>query len=169
MKRREWVAYTPLAMASGLGMSAVPAHGAQYMKASTRPESGASGPLEAPPAELRQALEEWTGGRPILWRGVELDLPELVDNGNDVALRLAVASPMTQDDHVRRMAVWAPRNPQALVLQVQFTPRAPRAEVTTRIRLASTQRVFALAQLSDGRILGGQVPVLVALAACIEG
>lgn len=164
------MAYSPLAMASGLGIGAVQeAHGAGRAKAGIDTERAARDPVEPPPAELRLTLEEWTGGRPILWRGVELDLPELVDNGNDVALRLAVASPMTQDDHVQRMAVWAPRNPQALVLQVQFTPRSPRAEVTTRIRLASTQRVFALAELSDGRFLGAQVPVLVALAACIEG
>lgn len=169
MRRRAWLASMPLAMASGLGMGAVPAHGAPLVKASNRSESGASSPMEAPPAELRPSIQEWTQGRPILWHGVELDIPELVDNGNDVALRVAVASPMAPHDHVKRMAVWAPRNPQPLVLEVQFTPRAPRAEVTTRIRLASTQRVFGLAELSDGRILGAQVPVLVALAACIEG
>jgi sulfur-oxidizing protein SoxY len=150
-------------------MGAVPAHGAQLVEASNRSEGGTSGPLEAPPLELRPSIQEWTQGRPILWRGVALDLPELVDNGNDVALRVAVASPMAPHDHVQRLAVWASRNPQPLVLQVQFTPRAPRAEVTTRVRLASSQRVFALAELSDGRILGAQVPVLVALAACIEG
>lgn len=121
------------------------------------------------PDELKGRVEAWTAGRPVVWGGLQLELPELVDNGNDVPLRVSAPDPRTPAEAVKRMAVWAPRNPQALVLEATFSHQAPRVELTTRIRLASTQRVVAMAERSDGRILGAEAAVLVALAACIEG
>ena len=80
-----------------------------------------------------------------------------------------VESPMTAADHVREIAVFTERNPQLDVVRFHLGPANGRAEVATRIRLATSQHVVALARLSDGSVWQHAVDVLVTLAACIEG
>jgi sulfur-oxidizing protein SoxY len=75
---------------------------------------------------------------------------------------------MTAADHVRTIAVFNERNPQREVLQATLGPRAGKAQVATRIRLATSQKLVALARMSDGTIWSQQVDVLVTLAACLE-
>jgi sulfur-oxidizing protein SoxY len=76
---------------------------------------------------------------------------------------------MTAADHVREIAVFTEKNPQLDVVRFHLGPANGRAEVATRIRLATSQHVVALARLSDGSVWQHSVDVLVTLAACIEG
>jgi sulfur-oxidizing protein SoxY len=99
---------------------------------------------------------------------VTLDLPPLVENGNTVPMTVRVASPMTREDHVRAIHVFNEKNPQPRVGSFHLGPRAGRAAVSTRIRLADSQTVTALAQMSDGSWWSGTAQVIVTLAACTE-
>ena len=81
---------------------------------------------------------------------VTLDIPALVENGNAVPLTVSVESPMTADDHVKAIHVFNEKNPQPHVISVALGPRAGRARMSTRIRLADSQQVVAIAEMSDG-------------------
>ena len=100
---------------------------------------------------------------------VLLEIAELVENGNAVPVTVSVASPMTVADHVVALALFNERNPQRDVARFRLSARAGRAEVSTRIRLATSQRLVALARMSDGSVWQQSVDVVVTLAACIEG
>jgi sulfur-oxidizing protein SoxY len=113
---------------------------------------------EATPA----AMQEASPGR------VKLELPPLVENGNTVPLAVSVESAMTEADHVRAIHVFTEKNPQPDVVGFRFGPRAGRASVSTRVRLADTQAVVAIAELSDGSFWSATVNVVVTLAACLE-
>lgn len=172
MKRRHWLRRTAAGV-MGVGAWIHAAAGNGYRPPGDWP---AEWPADWPtgwsnewPAELRAQVQAWTAGRPIRDRGLTLELPEIVDNGNDVPIRVTAEAPTPTGVHVQRMAVWAPRNPHPLVMDVELSRLVPRAELHTRMRLASTQRVLALARWSDGTVCGAQQSVLVALAACIEG
>ena len=135
--------------------------------------SGASLALAAPalatPGDMTEAVRLFTGGASPRPGRVKLDLPPLVENGNSAPLGVAVESPMTEADHVRRIAVFNERNPQPNVLTVNLGPRSGRATLSTRIRLATSQRITAVAEMSDGSFWSGTADVIVTLAACIEG
>ena len=118
--------------------------------------------------QLQDAVRAWVGGTPVLTGRVQLDIAPIVDNGNTVPLSVRVDSPMTAADHVMAIAVFNERNPQADVLRCSLGPRAGKAQVSTRIRLATTQKLTAVARLSDGSCWQQTVDVIVALAACLE-
>ncbi|MEN9776006.1 MAG: hypothetical protein RL322_3076 [Pseudomonadota bacterium] len=116
-----------------------------------------------------EAIRRFTGG-PLPRPGkVTLDVAVLIDNGNTVPLSVRVEHPMDPDQHVRSIAVFSERNPQHEVLQVQLGPDSGRAEISTRIRLATSQKLMAVARLSDGSHWSHEIDVIVTLAACIEG
>lgn len=127
-----------------------------------------SGSAHATPAEMRDAIRKVTGGAPVRDGRVKLEVPPLIDNGNAVPLSVAVESPMTQADHVRAIHVFTERNPLPGVLSVHLGPRAGRARVATRVRLADTQTVIAIAEMSDGSFWSDNVHVVVTLSACLE-
>ena len=99
---------------------------------------------------------------------VKLDAPALIENGNSVVLGVSVESPMTQADHVKAIHVFAPMNPLPNMVSVHLGPRAGRAQFSTRTRVADTQTLVALAQMSDGSFWSDQVSVVVTIAACLE-
>ncbi len=99
---------------------------------------------------------------------VKLDLPALVESGNSVSITVSVESPMSADDHVKAIHVFNERNPQPNVVGVRLGPRAGRTSLTTRIRLADSQTVTAIAELSDGSFWSDSVQVIVTLPACVE-
>jgi sulfur-oxidizing protein SoxY len=123
----------------------------------------------ATPEELGEAVRAFTAGNDVKPGRVTLDLPPLVENGNAAPLTVGVESPMSEADHVRRIAVFNERNPQPNVLTVNLGPRSGRATLSTRIRLANSQRITAVAEMSDGSFWSGTADVIVTLAACIEG
>jgi sulfur-oxidizing protein SoxY len=99
---------------------------------------------------------------------VKLELPPLIENGNAVPLTISGDSPMTAADHIKAIHVFAEKNPQPNVVTFRLAPRAGKARVATRIRLADTQTVVAIAQMSDGSFWSDEVDVVVTLPACLE-
>ncbi len=99
---------------------------------------------------------------------VKIDVPPLVENGNTVPLTVTVTSPMTETDYVKSIHVFNEKNPQPNVGNFYLGPRAGRAQISTRIRLADTQKIVAIARLSDGSFWSVSADVVVTLAACTE-
>jgi len=122
----------------------------------------------ATPAEMAEAIRQVTGGAPVRAGRVRLDLPPLIENGNSVPLSVAVESPMTPADHVRAIHVFTEKNPLPNVVSARLGPRAGRAMLATRVRIADTQTVTAIAELSDGTFWSGSMQVVVTLSACLE-
>ena len=119
--------------------------------------------------ELADAVKAYARGANVQPGKIKLDIAELVDNGNVVPITVTVDSPMTAADHVKAIAVFNEKNPQRDVIRFSLGPRSGKASVTTRIRLATTQKLVAVAQMSDGTYWSHTVDVIVALAACLEG
>jgi len=117
---------------------------------------------------LQQAVAGFTGGAPVTAGRVKLTLPPLVENGNAVGVTIDVESPMTAQSHVRRIGLFNEKNPQADIAVFRLGLRSGRARVATRIRLATSQTVIAVAELSDGTYWSSEASVIVTLAACIE-
>ena len=99
---------------------------------------------------------------------VKLDISPLVENGNSVPIEIAVDSPMTAAQHVVGIAVFNEKNPQNDVAQFTLSPLAGRARVATRIRLATSQQLVAVAKMNDGSCWMHTVEVLVTVASCTE-
>ena len=125
-------------------------------------------PAEATPATLAAAIRSVTGGSAVKTGKVKLDVPPLVENGNTVPLTVNVASPMAPEDHVASIHVFNEKNPQPNIGNFYLGPHAGRAQVSTRIRLADSQKIVAIARLSDGSFWSATVEVVVTLAACTE-
>ncbi len=125
-------------------------------------------PALAQAPDLRAAIRAYAGDAPVRAGKVRLDVAPLVENGNTVPISVTVDNPMTAADHVTGIAVFNERNPQREVVEFQLGPRAGRAAVSTRIRLATSQQLVAVARLSDGTCWSHSVDVVVTLAACIE-
>lgn len=121
-----------------------------------------------PAQDLAPLIRAVAGAVPPRPGRIRLTLPQLAENGGSVPLELAVDSPMTEADHVRSLHVFAERNPRPLVASFHLGPQAGRARVTTRIRLAGTQRVVAVAVLSDGSAWSDEAEVVVTSAACLD-
>jgi len=125
-------------------------------------------PAEATPAMLASAIRNVVGAAVVKTGKVKLDIPPLVENGNTVPMTVSVTSPMTPDDYVKSIHVFNEKNPQPNVGNFYLGPRAGRAQVSTRIRLADSQKIVAIAQLSDGSFWQTSIDVVVTLAACTE-
>ncbi len=119
-------------------------------------------------AALQEAVRKVVGDSRVRGGKVKLELPPLVENGNSVPLTVRVDSPMTSADHVRAIHVFTEKNPQPNVISVWLGPRAGRAVVTTRARIADTGTVVAIAQMSDGTFWSESIQVVVTLSACLE-
>jgi len=141
------------------------------LKAGSAVAIGAALPAPAQantPGQMETAIRRVIGEADIRKGKVTLDLPPLVENGNTVPMTVSVDSPMTKDNYVRAIHVFNEKNPQANVVSMQLGPRAGKARVSTRIRLAGTQRLTAIAELSDGTYWSDTQEVIVTLAACLE-
>jgi sulfur-oxidizing protein SoxY len=125
-------------------------------------------PAGATPAAMQAAIRTVAGENQINKGKVTLDIPPLVENGSTVACSVAVDSPITAADYVRAIHIFNEKNPQPNVIGVHLGPRAGRARFSTRIRLADTQRVIAIAELSDGSFWSDSVDVVITLGACLE-
>jgi sulfur-oxidizing protein SoxY len=125
-------------------------------------------PAGATPTAMQEAIRRIVGGARVTPGRVTLELPPLVENGNTVPLAVDVESAMTEAEHVRAIHVFNEKNPQPDVVTFRLGPRAGRARVGTRIRLADTQTVVAIAELSDGSFWSASAAVVVTLAACLE-
>ena len=125
-------------------------------------------PSLAVPGQMEAAIRKVIGNAKVQKGKVTLDLPPLVENGNSVPMSVTVASPMTTENRVKAIHVFNEKNPQANVISTQISPRAGKAAISTRIRLAGTQKLMAIAELSDGSYWSDTADVVVTLAACLE-
>jgi sulfur-oxidizing protein SoxY len=125
-------------------------------------------PAEATPEAMREAIKKVVGDAEIKRGRVKLDIPPLSENGNSVTCSVTVESPMTAAEHVKAIHLFNEKNPQPNVISVHIGPRAGRAAISTRIRLADSQRVIAVAEMSDGKFWSDEMDVIVTLAACLE-
>jgi sulfur-oxidizing protein SoxY len=123
-------------------------------------------PAAAATPHYSEALARFLDGREAASGGIMLDAPEVAENGNLVAVSISVDSPMTEADHVRRIALLATRNPVAEVATFHLTPLAGEAFVSSRIRLSESQDVVAVAELSDGSIVQTRREVRVTVGGC---
>jgi sulfur-oxidizing protein SoxY len=122
----------------------------------------------APGKQMAEAITAFAQGQPVRTGRVQLEIAELVDNGNAVPVRVRVDSPMTAANHVQQIALFSDRNPQRDIAIFTLGPRTGLAQVATRIRLATSQQVSAVARMNDGSVWVATVDVIVVLAACIE-
>lgn len=119
-------------------------------------------------AALEAAISKVVGDAPVRQGKVKLDVPPLIDNGNTVPVTVTVDSSMTPANYVKAIHLFTEKNPQPYVISAHLGPRAGRAMVSTRARIADTGRVIAIAELSDGSYWSDTVSVVVTLSACLE-
>lgn len=143
--RRRWLQAT----AAGAALSLIPWRGAL-----------------ATPEEMANAVRAAFGDRPIREGRVLLELPKLAENGNVVPVTVTVDSPMTERDHCTGIWLFSEKNPLPNIVQVRLGPHNGRARVATRIRLAETQKVLAVAQMSDASLWSAAVEVVTTITGC---
>jgi sulfur-oxidizing protein SoxY len=116
--------------------------------------------------DVDQAIEKFTSGKKPVEGRVKLDLPEIAENGNTVPMTVTVESPMTAQSHVSEVLIVADGNPRSGVAKFHFSPESGAAEANTRIRLATTQNVVAVAKMNDGSFFTASKPVKVTIGGC---
>jgi len=129
-----------------------------------RGQTAASGRIYS----LQEMTLPITQGAPVSSAGIQLEVPGLADNGHLVPLKVSVVSPMTEQDHVRQILLLSSRNPVTRMATFTLGPWSGRAEVGTRVRLAGTQVVAALAWMSDGSFRLASTEVVVTESACLD-
>ncbi len=97
---------------------------------------------------------------------ITIDLPEIAENGNTVPMKFEIASPMTPDNYVKSVHLFADGNPRPEVASFHFTPASGKAAASTRMRLAKTQNVVAVAEMSDGKVYMAKKEVKVTIGGC---
>jgi sulfur-oxidizing protein SoxY len=125
-------------------------------------------PARATPESMQAAIDKVVGAAKISKGKVAIDIPPLVENGNVVPITVSVDSPMTAGNYVKALHVFNEKNPLPNVISVKLGPRAGKAAVSTRIRLATAQKIVAIAELSDGSFWSDSADVIVTVAACVE-
>ncbi len=123
---------------------------------------------EATPEEAAAAIKAVAGDAAVRPGKVKLDVPPIAENGNSVPLTVSVESPMTAAEHVKSIHLFSPENPLATVAHFYLGPRAGKAQVSTRIRLFRSQRITAVAALSDGSFWSGAAEIVITIAACVD-
>ena len=123
-------------------------------------------PAFALPDNLTPLIRKATGGGLPKSGRVKLTLPPLAESGNSVPLKVQVESPMTAADHVKGIHIFSEKNPRPVIAQFHLNPRSGKAEISTRVRLAGSQQVVAVAVMSDGSSWLGTADVVVIAAAC---
>jgi sulfur-oxidizing protein SoxY len=124
--------------------------------------------VQANPAQLAIAIRKVVGSAEVKVGKVKLDVPPLSENGNSVTMTVTVDSPMTPTNYVKAIHVFSEKNPQPNIISVKLGPRAGQPTIQTRIRLADSQDVVAIAELSDGTFWQDTGNVIITLGACLE-
>jgi len=116
--------------------------------------------------DAEEAIKKFTGGKTPVQGKIKLDLPEIAENGNTVPMTVTVESPMTEQSHVTDVLIVADENPRSGVVTFHFSPASGVAEANTRIRLAATQDVIAVAKMNDGSVFIASKQVKVTIGGC---
>ena len=128
------------------------------------PARAADGELPAIPA-----MTKFLAGRTPRRERLRLDLPRLADNGFAVPMRITVAGPFAPGPFVRNIAIFSELTPVPDLAAFEFPLPLERIELDSRIRLAGTQQIVAIAELTDGNLLATAMEVVVTLAGCMDG
>ena len=123
----------------------------------------------ATPADADAEIAKFTGGKATESGKIAIDLPEIAENGNTVPFTVSLDNPMTDKDYVKAIHVIATANPQPGVASFHFTPLSGKAAASSRARLARTQDVIAIAELSNGTFLMSKRSVKVTIGGCGGG
>jgi sulfur-oxidizing protein SoxY len=115
---------------------------------------------------VEDELKRLFGGKPMAEGRIKLDLPQIAENGLVVPLNIDVESPMSETDYVMSVHVFAEGNPNPHVITCHFTPDCGRASSSSRIRLAKTQTLIAVAEMSDGSLRMAKADVKVTIGGC---
>jgi len=128
-------------------------------------------PARAAEVELPDiaALKTMLAGRAVRWERLRLVLPRLADNGFAVPMKLAMDGPFAPGQEVRTIHLFSETNPVPDMAVFEFPVRVERIELDSRIRLAGTQHIVAVATMSDGTLYGAITEVVVTLAGCMDG
>ena len=148
VSRRELIATCGAGFVAAMGLSLIP------------------GSAFADAKSTEDAMMKAIGGKKPTMGKIKLDLPEIAENGNTVPIGLEVESPMTASDYPKAVHVFAENNPTPDVASFNFTPACGRASVSTRIRMAKTQNIIAVAEMSDGSVFMGKKEVKVTIGGC---
>ena len=125
-----------------------------------------AGSASASPEGVQKLMAELTGGKTPAEGKVKIDMPQIAENGNAVPVTVTVESPMTDKDYVKAVHILAEANPDPGVASFNFTPASGKAQVSTRMRLARTQNIVAVAEMSDGTLYTGKTEVKVTIGGC---
>jgi sulfur-oxidizing protein SoxY len=125
-------------------------------------------PASAAPEDMQSEISKLIGTRGVKPGRVKVELPELTENGNSSSLTVTVESPMTAADHVRAVHLFSEKNPVAYIARLGLGPRAGRAKVATTIRIADSQTITVVAEMSDGSFWSGTADTQVTTPACID-
>jgi sulfur-oxidizing protein SoxY len=117
-------------------------------------------------AATEKSLMEFTGGKTPEAGKITLNAPEIAENGNTVPITVSVDSEMTDAAYVDSVMVLAENNPNPSVATFRFTPLSGEATATTRMRLAGTQNVIAVAKMNDGSVFMDKKLVKVTIGGC---
>jgi len=123
-------------------------------------------PAQATPEDLAAAIRELFGERPIRPGRVHLEVPRLAENGNIVPVTVTVESPMTEQDYVKSIHLFAESNPQPRIVDVELGPYNGQPRISTRVRVAVSQHLRAVAVMSDGSLWSAAVEVEVTVGGC---
>lgn len=127
---------------------------------------GGVSPAYASKDDVAELIKKLTGGKTPVEGRVKLDLPQIAENGNTVPMTVSVDSPMTAESYVEEVMVVADGNPRPGVITFHFSPASGVAEANTRIRLAGTQNVIAVAKMNDGSFYMTSQEVKVTIGGC---
>lgn len=128
--------------------------------------SGASSRAFASPEEVMEALKAFAGEAEVGTGTITLIAPEIAENGNSVPISVSVDSPMTDVDHVESVVIYAEGNPEPEVVTFNFSPASGVASASTRMRLAQTQNVVAVAKMSNGSVFSDTRNIKVTIGGC---
>ena len=115
------------------------------------------------------ALTSFLAGRSPRWERLRLELPALADNGLAVPMRLTMAGPFAPGPALKAIHLFSEVNPVPEMAVFEFPSPPPKVEIDSRIRLAGSQRVVAVAAMSDGALFAAVADVVVTIAACLDG
>lgn len=124
------------------------------------------GPASAQEDSWEAELKKVIGGAKPIEGKITLDLPEIAENGNTVPFSVAVDSPMTEKEYVKAVHVLSTGNPQPRIATFHFTPESGKAALASRMRLAKTQDILAVAEFSDGQFATTRRTVKVTIGGC---
>lgn len=121
---------------------------------------------EATPQETQSKIDEISAGRPVNEGRINIVLPEIAENGGTVPVSVDVTSPMSKDDFVKTVHIFADDNPLPEVANYYFGPHNGKASISMRIRLGKTQKVLAMAEMNNGELFIARKEIKVTLGGC---